>query len=553
MIPIIEYEEEALQEIRKDLVNDVYLTTVFASAGAILATVFRNLELGIKPQPGILGLLLTIGAALYLFRSRISPRLLGAFLIVSFQISGGYFLYQMGPAGIGSWNLVNSVLQGWLLLRRREAWLVTGSALVIHIGCWYFHRPGPVPDFNSSAPAWFSLFTFLLLLGSLVFVTARQLFRVVQRRHDEAKAAQTLRSDLLESLQEAVLVIDPAPGREGIVLEANKAAEILFDIPRAQLVGSRFQDMFAPTAPKEENAPGQTVLPDGTWIMEYLRPDGTRFLSEIATSRHKVGGKDRILVCLRGIAERIRRHNDLSRLKEELEQRVERRTRQLEQSREEIRAFSYAVSHDLRAPLRTVNGFASALREDYSDILGPEDSACIQAILEGTERIQLDIEALLELSRLERRELGKEWIDLRAYVEAACLGAANPSHSPSSERTRIVGEWPERIETDPILQRSMWTNIVNDALRNHPDREHALIEIRAKRLAEGTIITLSPVATGSPIPKTSDQTPSSRSTIARLLEKLGGTCRTERTPQGTLIHVRLPDVLMDPDRNRRED
>ena len=116
------------------------------------------------------------------------------------------------------------------------------------------------------------------------------------------------------------------------------------------------------------------------------------------------------------LAERAREvhqlNTELTAFNNDLEERVEKRTRELAASNQELEAFSYSVSHDLRAPLRTIDGFSLALQEDYADRLDAEGQDYINRVRGGVQRMGTLIDALLQLSRVTRGELNREPVDL---------------------------------------------------------------------------------------------------------------------------------------------
>lgn len=121
---------------------------------------------------------------------------------------------------------------------------------------------------------------------------------------------------------------------------------------------------------------------------------------------------DKEVIICEIVSERVLAENNFKNLTEELEQRVIQRTAQLEAINKELEAFSYSVSHDLRAPLRSIDGFSMALLEEYSDKLDIEGQDYLQRVRTASQRMGQIIDDLLSLSRISRRELRKQDVDL---------------------------------------------------------------------------------------------------------------------------------------------
>jgi PAS domain S-box-containing protein len=160
---------------------------------------------------------------------------------------------------------------------------------------------------------------------------------------------------------------------------------------------------------------------------EFTYPDGSQAWFEFSIQPVPEG----IFILSLDITERKQAVEMLQNMNEELEQRVAERTRQLQATYKELEAFSYSVSHDLRAPLRAMDGFSRVLEEDYAERLDDEGKNHLARIRANSNRMGQLIDDLLELSRLTRSEMRHEQIDLSAVVRriAAELREQYPDHS----------------------------------------------------------------------------------------------------------------------------
>lgn len=142
------------------------------------------------------------------------------------------------------------------------------------------------------------------------------------------------------------------------------------------------------------------------------RLDGVAIDVELATIPMTFEGKPALLTVGRDISERKRIEQDIRRMNEELEQRVRHRTAQLEAANKELEAFAYSVSHDLRAPLRGIDGFSQVLLEDYLDVLDDQGKDYLMRVRNAASRMGMLIDSLLKLSRVTRSEMRREVVDL---------------------------------------------------------------------------------------------------------------------------------------------
>jgi len=172
---------------------------------------------------------------------------------------------------------------------------------------------------------------------------------------------------------------------------------------------------------------------------------------------------------------------DRVRLVGELEVKVSEvteRTRQLEAANEELGAFSYSVSHDLRAPLRAVNGYTSILLEEFSSDLNEEGLGFLKRVKENGDHMGHLIDDLLAFSRLGRQALRVQPVHTRGVVDRALAQLAPVIDGRRVEL--VIGDLPE-CESDPALLEQVFINLIGNAFKYSRKREGARIEVGAKQ------------------------------------------------------------------------
>ena len=172
---------------------------------------------------------------------------------------------------------------------------------------------------------------------------------------------------------------------------------------------------------------------------------------------------------------------EIKKLNEELEKRVVERTTQLENANKELEAFSYSVSHDLRAPLRHIDGFAEMLRDDASAVLGERSRRYLETISSSAKRMGTLIDDLLVFSRMGRAEMRQTRFAMDRLVKEVLKEMTVELQSRQIEWE--IDPLPE-VWGDRAMLKQVWVNLLSNAVKYTRPRERARIQIRCARTGE---------------------------------------------------------------------
>ncbi len=294
-----------------------------------------------------------------------------------------------------------------------------------------------------------------------------------KKAEEAVKLANAYNRNLLEVNLDPLVTISA----DGKITDVNKAVELITGVTREELIGSNFSNYF--TEPDRANEGYQTVFRDGfvqDFALELKHRDGhkTPVIYNASIYKDEKGNVAGVFAAARNITALKQAEEEIKKLNDELELKILHRTSQLETAVRELEAFSYSVSHDLRAPLRALDGFAKILLEDYSSKLDDEGKRLLNIIIINSKKMGMLIDDLLSFSRLNQQVVNKSKIDMEIMARSIFSELVQEGEKGNIEF--YVQNIPDALG-DSSMMRQVWRNLIGNALKFSSQKEHQIIEI----------------------------------------------------------------------------
>ena len=321
---------------------------------------------------------------------------------------------------------------------------------------------------------------------------------ITERVGAELKLRETLKevSDYKYALDEACIIA--ITDQKGIIRQVNENFCRISQYSPEELIGQDHRIINSKHHPPEFIKNLWTTIANGkTWSGEIRNKakDGTYYwvATTIIPFLNESGKPYQYMAIREDITDRKKAEEEILRMTEDLEERVKMRTLQLQEANQELESFTYSVSHDLRAPLRSIDGFTKIISEDYTDNLDDEAKRLMAIVLKNAKKMANLIDDLLAFSRLGKKEISKRLFSMNEMVQQVYDDIL-----PSTEGRDIkwsIADLPD-VPADTAALRQVWVNLISNAVKYTRHTGKTEITIGANEEADRVVFYVKDNGTG---------------------------------------------------------
>lgn len=281
-------------------------------------------------------------------------------------------------------------------------------------------------------------------------------------------------------------------GLDGMLMKVNTAMCEMLEYTRKELEGVHFNQI---THPEDAEIGHDSIrkmmtgfIPGISFEKRYLTKSGEAVWAQVYTAllRDAMGSPQYFITQLTNITKRKKAEKEIERHNIELEERIRERTAELEGKNKELETFAYSVSHDLKAPLRGIDGYSRLLQEDYGQKLDEEGLTFLNNVRQATVQMNQLIDDLLAYSRIERRTWQVVELDLREMIDT--ILSSYTDEIANRRITLKIADIPVTVASDPEGVNMVLRNLLANAFKFTREVTSPLIEVGGKETGDSVLL-----------------------------------------------------------------